>query len=133
MDTHDAVLAWIEGWAKSWPAADADGVARLYATDAVFRSLPFRDPHLGREGAKEYAAWSFETQESAECWFGEPIVDGARASVEYWAVVTEKDGTVTTIVGTSMLRFDSDGLCCEQRDTWVTEEGRHEPYDGWSR
>jgi len=75
----------------------------------------------------------FETQESAECWFGEPIIDRDRAAVEYWAVLKETGDKVTTIVGTSMLRFDSEGLCCEQRDTWVTEEGRHEPYEGWGK
>jgi len=133
MDTEAAVRAWIEGWSQSWPAADPDGVARLYSADAAFRSLPFRDPHIGRDGAREYAAWSFETQESAECWFGEPIIDRDRAAVEYWAVLKETGGKVTTIVGTSMLRFDSEGLCCEQRDTWVTEEGRHEPYEGWGK
>jgi hypothetical protein len=30
-------------------------------------------------------------------------------------------------MGVSLLRFDDDGLCREQRDYWIAEDGRHEP------
>ena len=43
VETEAAARRWVEGWSRSWPAADADAVAELYADDAVFRSQPFRD------------------------------------------------------------------------------------------
>jgi hypothetical protein len=58
-----------------------------------------------------------------------PVVDGDRAAVDWWAVVTLRDGSVETLAGTSLLRFADDGLVAEQRDVWATHAGRHElPY-----
>jgi hypothetical protein len=89
-------------------------IAALYAPDAVFYSHPFRD----RQGPVEYVRWAFGDQEAAQCRFGEPLVDGQRAAVDWWAVVTAKDG--------SLLRFDDDGLVLEQRDAWADADGAHE-------
>ena len=74
----------------------------------------------------EYVAWAFGEQSAAECRFGAPIVDGARAAVDWWGVVTSTDGSVETLAGTSLLRFDDDGLVVEQRDVWGAQTGRHE-------
>jgi hypothetical protein len=81
---------------------------------------------------RDYAEWSFSEQDEAECWFGEPVWEGDRAAVEYWAVVSFQ-GRDETIVGTSMLRFGPDGLVTEQRDCWNAQEARHEPPEGWGR
>jgi ketosteroid isomerase-like protein len=124
--TEAAARAWIEGWARAWPAADGDGVAALYAEDAVFRSAPFRDA----QAPGDYATWAFEGQESAECRFGEPFVVGDRALVEYWAHATAA-GKTTTIAGISVLRFAPNGLVVEQRDYWHELDGRHEPPPEW--
>lgn len=74
----------------------------------------------------EYVAWAFAEQAGAECRFGEPVVAGDRAAVDWWAVITFVDGTVETIAGTSLLRFDPEGLVIEQRDAWAAEPGRHD-------
>jgi hypothetical protein len=74
----------------------------------------------------EYAAWAFADQAAAECRFGAPVVEGARAVVEWWGVVTSPDGSVETLAGTSLLRFDDGGLVVEQRDVWAAQGGRHE-------
>ncbi len=70
--------------------------------------------------------WAFAEQESAECRFGEPIVDGERAAVDWWAVVTSRDGSSQSLAGTSLLRFDADGLVVEQRDAWAETDGRRD-------
>jgi hypothetical protein len=88
----------------------------------VFYSHPFRD----RQGPAEYTAWAFADQGAAECRFGEPVVDGARAAVDWWAVVTAKDGSLQSLAGTSLLRFDANGLVVEQRDAWAEREGHHD-------
>ena len=56
---------------------------------------------------------------------------GDRAAVDWWAVVTTTDGAVETLAGTSLLRFDEDGLVIEQRDAWNAEPGRVE-LPGWA-
>jgi len=88
----------------------------------MFYSHPFRP----RQSPVEYVAWAFADQEAAECRFGEPVVDGARAAVDWWAVVTSKDGSTQSLAGTSLLRFDAEGLVVEQRDAWGETDGRDE-------
>jgi hypothetical protein len=41
-------------------------------------------------------------------------------------VVTSRGGSIETLAGTSLLRFDADGLVIEQRDVWAGEPGRRE-------
>jgi hypothetical protein len=66
--------------------------------------------------------WAFEDQESARCRFGEPVVDGRRSAIDWWAVVTSKDGSQQSLAGTSLVRFDDDGLVVEQRDAWAESD-----------
>jgi hypothetical protein len=99
-----------------------DALDALYAEGAVFYSHPFR----ARQAPRDYVAWAFEDQAEAECRFGEPVVAGDRAAVDWWAVVTARDGSVETLAGMSLLRFDGEGLVVEQRDAWAVEPGRRE-------
>ena len=109
-------------WETAWPGEDVQAIAALYASDAVFYSHPFRDP----QAPAEYVAWAFGDQRDAECRFGVPVVEGARAAVDWWGVVTSSDASVATLAGTSLLRFDESGRVVEQRDVWVEHEGRVE-------
>ena len=100
----------------------------LYAEDAVFHSHPFREAEV----PGEYAAWAFGDQAAAECRFGDPVVSGDRAAVDWWAVITSRDGSVETIAGMSLLRIGADGRVVEQRDVWSGEPAsRRLPH--WAR
>jgi hypothetical protein len=117
-----AARRWADVWSRAWPRADTDAIAALYAGDAVFYSHPFR----ARQTPAEYVAWAFGEQAAAECRFGEPLAADDRAAVDWWAVITDRDGSRQTVAGTSLLRFDADGLVVEQRDAWADEAGRRE-------
>jgi hypothetical protein len=61
----------------------------------------------------------FAEEESAECEFDAPLVDGDRAAV-YWRAKTKLvDGGTEDLVGVALLRFDDEGLVVEHRDIWV--------------
>ena len=64
--------------------------------------------------------------------FGEPLVAGDRAAVDWWAVIAASDGSVETTAGTSLIRFGADGRVVEQRDVWARERRRHDLTD-WAR
>jgi ketosteroid isomerase-like protein len=133
METIEAAWRWRDTWQRAWAAQDVDAVRSLYGAQAVFRSHPFRDPHLGSEGAAGYASWAFASEEApAECRFAAPVVDGDRATCEYWAVV-RSEGREQTIAGVSVIRFDAGGLVASQRDYWAVEDGRRDPPDEWGR
>ena len=122
MDTVSAARRWAETWERAWPAGDAEAVATLYSTRALFYSHPFR----AHQSPEDYAKWAFSEQAGVECRFGEPIVAGDRAAVDWWAIVSARDGSVETLAGISLLRFDADGLVIEQRDAWAAEPGRQD-------
>jgi nuclear transport factor 2 (NTF2) superfamily protein len=126
VDTHAAARAWIEAWEEGWPATDVERIASRYQSDAPYRSHPFRDVST----ARDYVAQAFLDEELVRCWFGEPIVEGDRAAVEYWAVLRSPDGSDITIAGHSHLRFDEDGLVAEHRDYWTQRGGAQEPPTG---
>ena len=46
--------------------------------------------------------------------------------MDWWAVVTSTDGSAQSLAGTSLLRFDAEGLVVEQRDAWADADGRVE-------
>jgi ketosteroid isomerase-like protein len=118
--TEAAARRWAETWSRAWPAADVEAIAGLYASEAIFYSHPFRE----HQSPREYVEAVFADQAEARCRFGEPVVDGDRAAVDWWGTITAYDGSVETVAGTSLLRFDADGLVVEQRDAWAGEPGR---------
>ena len=115
MNTRAAAQRWADEWRAAWIEHDADRVAALYAPGAFFLSAPFRDA----QDPREYALQAFAEEDSADPWFGEPLVDGDRAAVEWHAETVLKDGGREKLAGVSLLRFDEDGLVVEQRDFWA--------------
>jgi hypothetical protein len=89
MDTRKAAQRWAEVWERGWHEHDAAAISALYAEGAFWQQHPFHDPEPG------YLARVFAEEESAECRFGAPFVDGV-----------------------SLLRFGADGLVVEERDFW---------------
>ena len=127
MDAEAAARAWVDAWDRAWRALDPAPLAAVYTEDAVHHSHPFREP----QSPLEYARWAFAEEEGeAEVWWGEPLVAGDRASVEWWAVAVE-NGELTSLAGTSWLHFTADGRVDEQHDYWGTAPGRTAPWAGW--
>ena len=113
MDTREAARRWAETWERGWHEYDADAIAALYAEGVYWQQHPFREPEPG------YLTRVFDEEESAECEFGAPIVDGDRAAVPWNGQTTLTDGRTEDLFGVSLLRFDPEGLVVDQRDIWV--------------
>ena len=132
MDASAAARRWRETWQRAWPKGDVDAVSDLYHPDVRYAVDPFRELIRGAVELRRYFVEVFGEETELTAWFGEPIVEGARASIEWWATLLE-DGVATSIVGTSSLRFDAAGLVTEQRDTWNQTAGHTPPPVGWGR
>jgi hypothetical protein len=124
------VGAWLGAYGRAWRERDADAAAALFTETAVYRSHPFRAPHVGQEGIRAYWRAATSTQDDVDLRFGAPVASGNRAAVEWWAVMRER-GDWVTLPGCLVLRFAADGRCEELRECWHLEPGRHEPPDGW--
>jgi hypothetical protein len=113
MDTREAAQRWAEVWERGWREHDATAIAALYAEDAFWQQHPFREPEPG------YLARVFAEEESAQCQFGTPIVDGDQAAVPWSAQTRLTDGGTENLAGVSVLRFRADGLVAEERDFYT--------------
>lgn len=121
---------WITAYGRAWVGRDPEAAAALFTEDAVYRSSPFREPHLGSQGIRDYWTRATSTQEGLDLRFGEPVVEGRKAVVEWWAIMRDQ-GAWITLPGCLLLRFAADGRCEELREYWHVEDGRHEPPPGW--
>jgi SnoaL-like protein len=132
MSTAAAAQRWAETWKRAWELQDVEAIVALYHPDITFSTQPFREPHLRRAGVREYVSQAFTEEEEVRVWMGEAVVGVDRAAIEWWAALIE-NGLEITLAGTSVLRFDAEGLVIEQRDTWNQADGRRSPPEGWGR
>ena len=130
MDAGEAARRWAAVWEAAWPAHDIEAIVDLYADDATYRALAFREPGRGRDGVREYLTQTFGEEEAVSCWSGRPLVDGDHAAVEWWATWKE-DGQPLTLAGTTLLRLGADGLVVDHRDYWNSTGGAVPPFPGW--
>ena len=121
---------WIESYGRAWRERDADAVVAIFTEDAVYRSSPFRESHVGSAGIRAYWEHVTSTQTGLDLRFGAPVVEGDRAAVEWWAIV-EDEGGETTFPGILVLRFAPDGRCEELRECWHEGRGSRDPPAGW--
>jgi ketosteroid isomerase-like protein len=130
METRSAAVRWADTWVSAWRSHDADAVVALYAEGCVHRSTPFREPYRGRAGVRDYLVTAFADESAVvDVRFGTPVVEGDRASVEYWATLHDRAGAPVTLAGSAFARFDADGLITETRDYWHETAGHVPPPD----
>jgi hypothetical protein len=58
----DAAERWRRTCADAWPRRDIEAIAALYAPSASYRSLAFRQPNHGIEGARCYLRENFDAR-----------------------------------------------------------------------
>jgi hypothetical protein len=121
---------WLERYRRAWIERDADAASRLFTEDAIYREQPFEPPFIGRAGIRDYWARVTASQTSVELRYGQPIVDGRRLAVEWWANLQTAEGPVT-LAGEFLLRFADIGECRELREYWLLTQARIDPPSGW--
>ena len=127
------VEEWIDAYGKAWRDRDPEAASRLFTEDAVYRSSPFRTPHVGTDGVREYWTIATRDQRNLDLRFGTPIVEpgGRRVAVEWWAIMDLADGTFGTLPGGLYLIFAPDGRCRELREYWHFAPEHKTPPEGW--
>jgi hypothetical protein len=130
MNAEEAARRWAETWKAGWERLDPERIIALYDADALLSTEPFREPYVGQDGVRDYVARVFGEEDDPHVDVGAPIVDRDRAAVSWWASLRE-DGADTTLAGTSVLRFNAEGLVVEQWDAWNVVRQRRNPPDDW--
>jgi ketosteroid isomerase-like protein len=130
MDVEAAARRWTETWTRAWPDHDVEAITALYAEDAAYRALAFREPDLGVSGVRSYLSENFGVENDVECWFGEPVAAGDRAAVE-WGATWVESGERLSLARATLLLFRADGQIIDHRDYWNQVERREPPFEGW--
>jgi SnoaL-like domain len=130
MPAVDAAERWRQTWETGWPRRDVEAIVALYAPSATYRAHAFRRADEGVDGVRRYLRENFDAESDISWRFGQPLVSGSRAAVEWWASWIE-DGQRLTMAGTTLLRFDDEGMVVDHRDYWNQQPGRAEPYPEW--
>jgi hypothetical protein len=130
MDAREGARRWARAWKDGWEALDPEPILACYAEHALLSTEPFREPYRGLDGVREYVTRVLGEEDDPRVWVGEPIVEGDRAAITWWASLREQ-GADATLAGTSVLRFDGAGLVVEQWDAWSGIDERRDP-PGWS-
>lgn len=130
MPTLDQVRDWAESYRVAWETADSEAAASLFTEDASYRSNIYEEPHRERSGVVDYWNGVTAAQSEMSVRMGTPVVDGARADVEFWTTMTIA-GEPVTLAGCLLLRFAENNLCADLREYWNLTEGTHSPPTGW--
>ncbi len=112
MTVAEAARCWADAWRHGWEALDPEPILACYSPDALLSTEPFRDPYRGLDGIRDYVTGALGEEDDPQVWMSEPIVDGDRAAVSWWASLRE-------------------GLVIEQWDAWNVLPERRPPPD-WS-
>jgi hypothetical protein len=127
VDSREAARLWARAWKEGWEALDPEPIMARYATGAVHFTEPFRDPSRDVSDVRAYVERVLAEEDDPRVWIGDPIVDGDRAAIPWWASLRE-EGAETTLAGTSVMRFDAEGLVVEQWDSWNHLGERRDPH-----
>jgi ketosteroid isomerase-like protein len=107
---REGVEAWLAGYQRAWRSEGTEGLAALFAEDAVYRMSPYAEPAAGLAAIAEL--WERERagpDEQFELEHRLVAVDGrtavARVEVAYASGAEYRDLWV--------LRFAADGRCAE--------------------
>lgn len=129
-----AVDRWLHSFRRAWEASDADAVVELFTDDAIYRSAPFVEPHVGRAAIHAYWDRVTVTQALVQVELAQPLVDGFQAVVEWWTTMTDADAAGdVTLPGVLILDFDDEVRCTALREYWAQTQSRHDPFVEWGR
>jgi SnoaL-like domain len=128
---HPAIEAWLERFRVAWEHGDAgDWIEWAFTEDAVLRHHPLRGPMCGHDEIRLHLRRQGAILGDAELRFGRAVIDGDRATVEWWLNAT--DGTHhVTMAGSLFVRFAEDGRVSELRRYGEMHPGEHDVPYGW--
>ncbi|MET8244352.1 nuclear transport factor 2 family protein [Streptomyces sp. NPDC005202] len=127
MEVREAAERFVRVWERAWAEHDVDALVELYAEECVHRSMPFREPHHGRDALAAYLRWSFGDERVTDVRFSAPVVGQDGVAVAEFRVLSEEGGEPFTLAGCVFVRFDGTGRAVETRDYWHTVPGHREP------
>ena len=113
----DAFTAWLTAFGDAWEAADAEGMANLFALGATMQPDPFAEPIRGRRSIVEH--WQRELGGLTGVRFSAQVLGaGDTYGVAHLRVEIDADGRAAARDGVLLAALDAGGRCTSLRGWW---------------
>lgn len=119
--TREDLQQWLDRYVAAWESAEPEAIGELFSEDATYSYRPWRSEDetvIGRDAI--VASWLEDTEDPSE-WEAEYspyAVDGDRAVAVGRTRYVDEDRTYHNAF---LLRFDTEGQCCEFREFFVRQ------------
>ncbi len=117
--TMSELSNWLDAYGAAWESRDADAAANIFSRDATYQVTPYEEPHVGRDGVRNYWADVTENQRNVEFEHRAISISGS-TGIAHWSASFDvaPDGTKIELNGIFVLDFDEDGKCQRLREWW---------------
>ena len=122
MPSTDQMKAAVQAYTAAHTAGDIDGIAALFAEDAVLADPVDQPTRVGRAVIREFFAGTHEGTQGFELSITGPIrAVGSWAAVPLRAVTRIGDSTFTVEI-IDVFTFDDDGLFSDMKAFWTAAD-----------
>lgn len=117
--TMSSLSAWLDAYGSAWETRDADAAANIFSADATYRVTPYEEPHVGKDGVRNYWAGVTENQRNVR-FEHEALSATGNTGIAHWSANFDvaPEGTNIELDGIFVLEFDEDGKCRRLREWW---------------
>lgn len=124
------IAEWLERYRAASLRLAVDELSMIFAKDAVVAVSPLDDPVVGRPAIHRAFKEAFTGVNFKSLEFHISVVDGLRASAEWWCVF-EQDDTPITEPGALFLQLNEVGLSIVLRMYPIFGDGANGKPAGW--
>lgn len=117
--TMSSLSAWLDAYGSAWETRDADAAANIFSADATYQVTPYEQPHVGKDGVRNYWAGVTENQRNVQFEHQALSVTG-NTGIAHWSANFDvaPEGTKIELDGIFVLEFDENGKCRLLREWW---------------
>lgn len=118
MPTAEQMKSVVEAYAAAHTAGDVDGIAALFAEDAVVADPVDQPEHVGRDAIREFFAGTHAMGDSLELRVTGPIRAVDRFAAVPLQAITTVGGSRLSIDIIDVFTFDDSGMVTDMRAYW---------------
>jgi len=124
MPTVEHMKATVEAYATAHSAGDVDGIAALFAPDAVVADPVDQPAHHGRDSVRAFFAGTHEMVDAMELQVTGPIRAVDRFAAVPLRAVSTLGGAKLVVDIIDVFTFGDDGLIADMRAYWSSSDIR---------
>ncbi len=120
--TTSGLTSWLAAYGDAWESRDPEKAATLFSEDASYQVTPYEQPHIGRNGVREYWAGVTANQQNVQ-FESQTLGITGNTGIAHWSAEFDvvPAGIRIRLDGIFILEFDESGRCQRLREWWHSE------------